>query len=419
MAGSPLHHIVRVRRSDDLTFVRQGLMDEVVINANQLENSVQSTAACLGKTTLPFTIDPVLWRFQAPKWWRNNKGETKKNYTRLGAAYLKGTGIDIAAGSLLETVPSDVEWHALAANVIEYQRTRLLSVPTQLDLVNDSRLELHPARLMAPAVVAYSGEEDRVNHLLADASASSAGSPVAAQVIVPLERLLDYAELNRLLASVPSDDVSAYLLWTPQVTEERLLADHDVFAALLHLITSLANRGIPVGHQYGNYSVAALHDVGLSAITHHLGWVDKGEPAEEQRFMMRSCQTYVPGVRHSIRFREAEDLGRSLSALEYAERYCECTFCVGSFDAGQHPLDLLLEAQVVVLSSGQERLIPTSRAVTANTWHYLLSRRREVDALSKRPAVEVLEEDIDRATRLAGPRDSIRLGRLASELRSA
>src|SRR6266566_4821188 len=95
--SQPLHHIVRVRRSDDLEFIRSGLMDEVVVNANQLENSALSTAECLRQTTLPFSIDPVLWRFQLPKWWRNQKGDTKRNYTRLGAAYAKGTDIKITA----------------------------------------------------------------------------------------------------------------------------------------------------------------------------------------------------------------------------------------------------------------------------------------------------------------------------------
>lgn len=42
-----LHHIVRIRQPDDFDYVRNGLMDEVVVNANQLENSVQSTAAVL------------------------------------------------------------------------------------------------------------------------------------------------------------------------------------------------------------------------------------------------------------------------------------------------------------------------------------------------------------------------------------
>src|SRR5437879_2066447 len=113
--------MVRVRRSDDLTFVRPGVMDEVVINANQLENSPDSTATALRQTTLPFTVDPMLSRFQVPEWWRNEKGLTKKNYTRLGAAYVKGTSIQIAAGPLLQTVPSDDEWRILAGNVVEYQ----------------------------------------------------------------------------------------------------------------------------------------------------------------------------------------------------------------------------------------------------------------------------------------------------------
>jgi hypothetical protein len=419
MARTPLHHLVRVRSSDDLTFVRAGLMDEVLMNANQLENSVQSTATALLNTTLPFSVDPVLWRFQVPEWWRNGKGETKKNYRRLAAEYARGTSIEVTAGGLLEVVASDDEWRRLARNVVEYQAQRLRGVPTQLDLLSeDEPRELRPSRLLAPAVVAYSTVEDRINRLMIEASAEAAGDSLSAQLIVPLDRLLDAAELDALLRTVPTDGVTSYFLWTPMVTEERIVTDHDALSALVRLISQLAERGIPVGHHYGNYAVAALHDVGLSAMAHHLGWVDKGEPAEQQRFMTRSCRTYVPGVRHSIRFEEAEHHGRGLPMQEFAERYCECAFCVGAFDAGQHPLDLLLEEQTIVVNS-RERRIPSARAVTSNTWHYLLSRRLEVQAFSSAPAVEVIERDIARAEALSGQRGSLRLGELASNLRSA
>src|SRR5207302_6337152 len=96
----PLHHIVRVRSSDDLTYVSQGLMDEVLVNANQLENSIQATTAALWKTTLPFSVDPVLWRFQVPAWSRNLKGDTKRNYKRLAAAYTKGLGVTLGSEPL-------------------------------------------------------------------------------------------------------------------------------------------------------------------------------------------------------------------------------------------------------------------------------------------------------------------------------
>jgi hypothetical protein len=420
MARIPLHHLVRIRSSDDLTFMRGGLMDEALVNANQLENSVQSTATALLNTTLPFSVDPILWRFQVPAWWRKRDGDTKRNYRRLAAAYTRGTSIEISAGGLLEVVSSNEQWRRLARNVIEYQLSRLLSVPTQLDLLAPGPpRQLRPSRLIAPAVVAYSRTEDRVNRVLTDASSSFADGGVAAQLIVPVERLIDAAERRRVLQSLPRDGVTSYFLWFPDVSEERLLTDHEVIAAILRTLTRLTDRGVPVGHLYGNYTIAALHDVGISAIAHHLGWVDKGDPAQEQDFMLRSCRTYVPGVRHSVRFEEANNLGRPLSKDEFVQLYCECTFCLGALEAGQSPLDLLLEEQTIVLSNGRERRIPTGRAVTANTWHYLLSRRLEVQQFSASPAAEVIGRHIARADDLAGRRSSSRLGDLAAQLQSA
>lgn len=418
MARVPLHHIVRVRRSDDLTFLRAGLMDELLINANEVENSPDSTATALRETTLPFSIDPVLTRFQMPEWWRNEKGDTKKNYRRLGEAYVKGTTIELPAGPLLQTVPNDQEWRTLAHNVIEYQRSRLIKPTQQLDLLTEDR-ELRPIRFNAPALVAFTTAEDRVNRLLAEASADVATLPLAVPVIVPLERILDGQELERLLANVPGDGVSSYSLWTPRLTEERLLADRNLFSGLLRLITGLAERDIPVGHLHATYAIAALHDVGIAAAAHHLGWIDKGEPAHESGGGLRSCNTYVPSIHQCLRFDRAYELGRSLDAADYTERYCSCAFCTGSFGVGEHPLDLLLEQHMVTFRNGRERATPTGRAAALNTWHYLLSRRQEVEAFSAHPAADVIERDIGRAAALAGRRSANRLRRLADELGTA
>lgn len=419
MAQPPLHHIVRVRSSDDFTYASPGLMDEILVNANQLENSIQTTVECLRGTTLPYSIDPVLWRFQLPKWWSNAKGVTKKNYRRLGDDYVRGTGIRIADGPLLETVPSELEWLALASNVMRYQLTRLQSIPAQTDLFGSDVRELRPARLMAPALVAYSPVEDRINRLLVEGSLAEADAAVAAQVIVPADRLTDKDQLKNLLTSIPSQGVNAYFLWTPGITEERLLSDTDALGSLLFAIDQLSARGVPVGHQYANYTIAALHEVGIAAVAHHLGWVDKGELGEDKPFMIRSCNTYVPGVRHSIRFREASDAGRSLTEEEYVDAYCECGFCSGVLNSGGHPMDLLLESETRHLSNGQERQTPTSRAVGANTWHFLLSRRLEVQAFSERSAVNVIERDIERAAKLNRASDAAQLRHLATNLRSA
>jgi hypothetical protein len=391
-------------------------MDEVMVNANLLEHRPDSTASALRMTTLPYSIDPVLTRFQMPAWWRNEEGETKRNYARLGAAYVRGTSVQIAAGPLLETVPTDGEWRAIASNVISYQRERLVQIHPQLELFRD---ELRPVRLLAPALVAFTRNEDRVNLILAEAAVESAGTHVGLPVIVPPDRLRDPAKLEQLLESVPIDGISSYFLWTPEISENRLMEEPDLLPALLRLVSSLAGRGVPVGHLHGGYLVFALHDIGISAVVHHLGWVDRGEPAHQTGGGPRSCQTYVPGIRRTVRFDRAESLGRDLEGAVFTERYCWCNFCTGALDAGQHPLDLLLESQTVTDRRGRERLTPTGRATTLNTFHYLHARRQEIEAFSRSAATDVVHEDIDRAFALAGQPEGGRLRRLASELLSA
>ncbi|MGH7861212.1 MAG: hypothetical protein ACREOS_03135 [Candidatus Dormibacteraceae bacterium] len=414
MPRRPLRHVVRIRSSDDLHFVRPGLMDEVLVNANHLENSSVSTTTTLRESTVPFMVDPVLTRFQVPEWWRNQKGETKRNYTRLGGIYVAGTSIQIAEGPLLQTVPNDDEWRLLARNVLSYEMGRL-EPATQLDLLDGPPLELRPTRLMAPALVAFSDAEDRINRLLAEASADLAELALALPVIVPLERLLNAGELRRLIASIPTAGITSYLIWTPNVTEERMLSDDRVFGPVLHLVTELASRGVSVGHLHGTYTIAALHDLGIDTFVHDLGWVDKGDPADERGGGPRSCSSYVPGIRHTIRFDRARDLGYPLDATEYIERYCSCDICVGTFEGKQHPLDVLLEEHPV--NNMPNRQTPTGRATELNRWHYLIARRQEVEAFSTEPAVDVVARDMERAAALAGTSESNRLRRLAEGLR--
>jgi hypothetical protein len=123
----------------------------------------------------------------------------------------------------------------------------------------------------------------------------------------------------------------------------------------------------------------------------------------------------VPGLRHCVRFAEAAELGRSLDEDQFLARYCDCRFCAGVFEQGQHPLDLLLEDQLV--TPGKARRTPTSRATIANTWHYLNARRQEVEAFGTEPVLDVVERDGARAAALAG--EARTLERLAAELRSA
>jgi hypothetical protein len=410
-----LVHYARLRASEDLPFLQGGMCDEIIVNANQLENSSESTAAHLRATGYRYMVDPVLWRFQMPGWLRNTQGDIKRNYRRLARLYADGTRIRMEDGHLLELVERNADWERLAANIVAYQKERL-NQACQLDLL-DSRLstELRPSRCIAPALVAESSREDQINRLLVQASAAAAGGPVLAMVALPRERLR-MSEIADFLETVPEAGVLGYLLWTPGVTEDYLITTHESLAALIVTIRTLARRGPPVIQVQLGYTAVALSSIGVAGVAQHLGWVDQGDPAHQSGGGPASCQTYVPGVRTTKRFEDAFRCGMGLDRRAYRDLYCECRFCAGVFEQGGHPLNVLLAHQAV---RGQSRNMPTSQATAANTWHYLLSRRAEVLAFSAGMATDVIARDIERAGALAGQREAGRLQRLADELLAA
>jgi len=406
--------LLRVRQTEDFEYARPGLLDEILINANLLEFRPDSAVAAVSTASVPYSIDPLLTQFQLPGWWMNADGTLKGNhYLRLARAYFADTGIDLPTTPLVSAVGGrDETWVRIAANVVRYQRDRLLDIRPQLDFFG---AELRPVRIFAPALVAFGPNEDRINRLLGSAASAAAGRPISLPVIVPVDRLRDPVDVAAVLEGVPTEGVAEYFLWTPWVTEDLLLADEDLFANVLTLIDALANRDIQVGHLYGTYLTLALRDVGITTFAHHLGWIDKGQPAEVTEGGARSCQLYVPGIRRPARFLRARQMGRHLGNADYQDLFCNCTWCVGLFDAGHHPLDLMLEEQTIPWGKGS-RQTPTSRATAANTWHFLQARRQEVLAFSMSSSSEVIANDIDRAARLAGSDDRDRLTRIASTL---
>lgn len=409
---APIHHLLRVRTVDDLAYARPGLQDELLINANLLEHQPQAAAAAIAAAGVPYAIDPLLTRFQLPGWWQDEEGEFKGNYVRLGRAYVAGTRVNLPSGPLKDHVSTEADWDQIALNVVRYQEQRLLDIRPQLELF---AAPLEPVRVFAPALVAYGPEEDAINARLASVAIAKARKPVSVPVVVPADRLRYPAGLASLLKTVPSGGASAYFLWTPWVSEDSLLGEPDVLAGLVRLIRSLAERGVPIGHLHGTYLTMALNELGVAAVAHALGWIDKGQPADLARGGIRSCQTYVPGVRRPLRFDRARELGGALGASAYADLFCDCRLCEGFFENGQHPLDLLLEETLIKWGNGTRRT-PTSRAIGFNTWHYLLARRAEIEAFSRRPARDVVEGDMDRSARLAGQVDAARLAAIARTL---
>lgn len=389
------------------------MADEIIVNANLVEHLPDSTAAAVELSGLTYTIDPILARFQFPAWAQNNDGATKRNYASLAATYGEGTSIPLGTVPIMDAQATPDEWRRVGSNAARYQFNRLADIKVTLPLFAPP---LQPVKVFAPALVAMGAAEDRVNRLLLEGACDASPEPVRALLVIPPERLADRERLTELLAAIQSDGVAAYFIWTPGVSESRLLDEIEMLQGLIHIARTIAERGLAVGHLHGGYVASALSSVGVGAVAHSLGWVDRGEPAVQTGGGPPSCSTYVPGVRRTCRFELARDLARGLSASAFQTLYCECTLCVGFLEGGQNPLDLLLEEHAIPSGKGGSRMTPTSRALGFNTWHFLGARRLEMQAFAARPTVEVIAQDMERALSLGGRSEEQRLRRLASRL---
>lgn len=408
-----LRHLVRYRMDSDSDYLASGAMDAVLINANHLEHHLHTTAARTKQLGLPYLVDPMLWRFQVPAWWRRQSdGATKKNFVRLAAHYFSGTNVCVADSALGPEV-SDGDWRQIAANVILYEKARIVDEGGGLLAMMEGGHA--PAALIAPYLLANSPTEDRINRLLIEAAASQAGSKVIGHLALPVERIKVGRDLDEAADSIASDNVLGCFIWTERLTEERLYSSDADFDALLHIIDRLASKGIALWHAHGHFTAAALTQSGLTGLAHNLYWVDYGMQAAQPKGTPHySTRTYVPGLHQTLHFNNAIEIGRGLSIDKYRELYCSCHFCSSLIEHDQHPLDSMLEVMEVPGARGGIQYRPTDRALGANTYHYLWARQQEMAMFAANAAHDVLVAEVLRGQELL--RGPSRLEKLLAKL---
>ena len=257
-----LHHIVRIRTLDDLNLY-PALMDEVMVNGNLLEHSLTAPPAPFGRTTLPSASTRSSRAFRCLRG-GGTKGRDEAELHAPPGRVVQGTSVQIAAGPLLETVPSDDEWRVIASNVISYQRERWfrstrnsISSVTNFGRSGSSRQHSLPSPPAKTASTAFSPRR-----------APSRRQHVGLPVIVPPDRLGDPAELERLLRSIRLT-ASARTSCGHRTSRRTARGRPGPPSRVVRLVSSLASRGVPVGHLHGGYvALACMTSVSLrSCIT--------------------------------------------------------------------------------------------------------------------------------------------------------
>lgn len=406
-------HSLRIRDADEWPIVAEspGALDGLVVNANVLEHRATVFARRVADSSLPFLIDPMLWRFQVPTWWMRDDGvTTKKNFVDLARRYSAGTGIHMGAQPLLDWVNTDDDWHKLAANVVKYQRNRLADAAGSLFVNTDfyTRQPV-PAEIVAPYLLARNRNEDRINRLLIEGAAEAAGQPVIAHLALPLKRAQDPLERAAALQAVLCEEAGGVLIWMSGMTEERLMERTEDFDGFLAVLDSLNSHGKVIGHAHSGFAAAVLRDRGLHSLIHRVHWTDDGMPAEPGGGPA-ACTTYVTALHRAVYFDRAWPLIPK-DPQEYLRQICSCFFCREAVAAGEHPMDLLMQAVEIRGPRGGTRLTPSDGAIMANRFHFLWSRRLEVQSIEELGPREYLHRELERLTSLGVPRG--RLNRLA------
>jgi hypothetical protein len=412
MSLPAVRRFVRLRSADELGALTRAAPGAVVVNANLLEHRAARVSDWLADRGIPFLVDPVLWKFQVPSWWQREDGGLRRNFARLARSYGgAGTRLGVGLAPIMQIAPSDDEWRRLARNVIRYQRDRIRAEAGDLALLMGySRTPAEPIADIAPYVLAYDREHDRVNGLLLTTAAEEAAGPLVGCLALPRNRAVETSELESALGVIVDARPAGCLVWFEGMTEELMLDDESTLNAFLHAVDRLGRAGVAVWHAHGGYSAFALRSRGLTGFVHPLAWKDNGMPAQQpSAVVVRSCTTYATGFRGSVHFQRAMSWGGGLSGRDFLRLYCDCHFCSSTIDAGGHPFEHLLEVTTV---GATRRETPTSLSVAANELHFLFSRADEERSFEGDTVAAVLARARERAHQLTG--DEGRLARLTA-----
>jgi hypothetical protein len=429
LANTDLEVIIRIGSHSEKEYVEKTghRFDGLMIGANLVEVTPGASASLLVRMAgqrkqRPYYFDPMTYAFGSYvdpisgllrtdlDWIKSEqrvkggkKGQVerlfKNSYAKLATALGEPFASSISNGGRAVT-PDDLgtkaKRRATAASVIAYQRDRIRSVFREDEDYKEYADEVpEPAAIFAPYFYIEPSDEERwitVNLELAQAAAALK-EPVELHTVIcaPMETVSDRKFTDRIQAEVPASGVQGVWLWFSRFDEHAATAEE--LTNLRRLVSSLAGSGLKVYNLHGGYYSLALSKFGMTGVAHGVGY---GEQKDVVPIIGQSTPTvryYAPTLH--ARF-GVPDIERSFSSLgistpdDFWNTICDCAVCKGILQKG---LDRFEEFGEKHYSTPQsKRMAQTPAAAKLCRFHFLLSRIRERDDLSKTSIAEVNEQ---------------------------
>lgn len=399
-------HIIRLgtHAEKDYFNLARAWYDEVMLNANLVEGTSASTAVFLQQLAhhgKPYTIDPVTYPFAlSPETISssNKSGELrlKSTFRKLKDAYqipsfAKG---DRITRDTLTTDAIDVFCNSVA----EYQMTKVsgaLADSAAFLEIEEDILTLPPQRILAP-YFELSNSLDWLEINLRLLETTSKTHPENSWGVVCLDGLaLDNIELVQVVARAYRDiECNGYMIWLTDFNEPSVtISQIKGFLELVNILSG-SNRDRPVVNMYGGYFSMLLESVGLTGISHGLGYGERRAlvPAVGGGGMP-AAKYYLKAIHEEISMRELRQVANTISSTEeFMGEICQCTICSHLLSAGPRRLADSFNRTDRKPFGNSFRDYATQEVYKLARFHFLSNRNAEVTEINNSPLSDLLEQ---------------------------
>jgi hypothetical protein len=396
-------HLVRYGFAGDqyLLALFAGAFDELILNAKIVAHMGAGLSAFLlnslrGK---PYVIDPQTYSFQHDASYlesNSRPGQISRTFSKLIDCY--GPPLDQISNETVRSLSPAAfaqggVLEKFCAQVVEFQRTALTSHSAEQDSAKYIRFaerksgkkihEFGPSLLVPPYFYLDSlGWQDWLDVnakavLSVKAKKTDTDPPIAAQLVLSKDLLLDSTALSRIVKEYAGVKPDAILLWIDSFPE------HEASQAELQAFVDLASKlseTAEVVNLYGGFFSELLVRAGiLAGVAHGL------EYGEDRAVLpigggVASARYYMPCLHVRMFYRDALRIARGMGAFAnqaaFFEKVCDCQQCRDTITDPNTDFALF-----GLRKPGKDgKPYPTATTRDICTKHYMHSKKREFES---------------------------------------
>lgn len=392
------------------------LIDGVIVAANLVEATPGATASLLNKYGgkkygTVYYIDPMTYGYaQDLDLLKSERKVKKKPVFDFKRSY---RGLSEQFGGMLAQVvkkdkrltrrdlTTDSAVETLCESVANYQMNRIGG-----EFAKDPEYASFAASISRPAAILtpyfYAGGRNAMRWLelvprLARATAAlDLEIPVHAVVFADEQLLYDDEAMELLKTDLPGTGVEGVWLWFSSLNEH--VAEVEQLVALRDLASDLANT-MQVNTMHGGYYSLALSRIGLSGLSHGIGYGEQKDVAPVQGQSTPTVRYYLPNVKKRLGVPQIERTFRNIGVTNVAEfhkQICDCVVCKGVVRSSLREFSAF--GDLHYSSPSSQRKSQTPAAAKRCRFHFMLNRIRERDKV-RQQSIEDIVAELEEAAR--------------------